>query len=70
MMQKSCKKLFIWPLLLAMLTLLTGCSMFQSTPTNELGVTVDDAGYTPSFLEAPIGTSIKLTLNNIASQEH
>lgn len=56
--------------LLVTLALLTGCSMFQSTPIPELLVTVDDAGYNPATLEMTIGERVKLTLNNVAAQEH
>ena len=48
----------------------SGCSMFQTVPQTEITLMVDDTGYAPSVIESTPGTQIKLTLQNIGSQEH
>lgn len=49
---------------------LTGCSMFRSTPMEDLTIAVNDSAYTPAMLEVSIGHTVKLTLNNDGREEH
>lgn len=57
-------------LLLTLIFIFSGCSMFRTVPQTEVTVIVDDKGYAPSTIESSPGTQIKLTLQNIGTQEH
>ncbi len=57
-------------LLLTAIFMFNSCSMFRTVPQTEMTVIVDDNGYAPSSIESTLGTQIKLTLQNIGSQEH